>query len=62
MCSCLFIISGVLPFARTMKKEDKEELYLSFKYFITLKKVQKYVDHVQRTVRNLNVFCIISRT
>ena len=46
MCSCLFIISDVLLFARTMKKEDKEELYLSLKYFITLKKVQKYADHV----------------
>ena len=38
MCSCLFIIDDVLPFAGTMKKEDKEELYSSFKYFITLKK------------------------
>ena len=38
MCSCLFIIGDVLSFARTMKKEDKEELYLSFKYFIMLKK------------------------
>ena len=46
MCSCLFIIGDVLPFARTMKKEDEEELYSSFKYFITLKKVQRYVDHV----------------
>ena len=46
MCSCLFIIGDVLPFAGTMKEEDKEELYLGFKYFITLKKVQKYADHV----------------
>ena len=37
MCSCLFIIGDVLPFAGTMKKEDKEELYLSFEYFIMLK-------------------------
>ena len=46
MCSCLFIIGDVPPFARTTKKEDKEELYSSFKYFIMLKKVQKYPDHV----------------
>ena len=43
MCSCLFIIGDVLPFARTTKKEDKEEL---FNTFITLRKVQKYTDHV----------------
>ena len=36
----------MLPFAGTMKKEDKEELYSSFKYYITLKNVQKYADHV----------------
>ena len=52
----------MLSFAGTMKKEDKEELYLSFKYFITLKKVQKYADHVRETVQNPNVFHTISRT
>ena len=30
MCSCLFIIGDVLPFAGTMKKEDKEEFISVF--------------------------------
>ena len=38
MCSCLFIIGDVLPFAGTMKKEDKEEL---FNTFIMLRKSAK---------------------
>ena len=60
MCSCLFIIGDVLPFDGTMKKEDKEELYSSFIYFIMLKKVQKYANHVCKTVWNTNKFCTIS--
>ena len=35
---CLFIIGDVLPFARTTKKEDKEEL---FNTFIMLRKSAK---------------------
>ena len=38
MCSCLFIIGDVQPFAGTTKKEDKEEL---FNTFITLRKSAK---------------------
>ena len=59
MCSCLFIIGDVLSSARTTKKENKEEL---FNTFITLKKVQKYANHVQKTLWHPNVFRIISQT
>ena len=38
MFSCLFIIGDVLPFARTTKKKDKEEL---FNTFIMLRKSAK---------------------
>ena len=59
MCSCLFIIGDVLPFARTTKKENKEEL---FNTFIMLRKSAKYADHVQETVQHLNVFRTIFQT
>ena len=37
MCSCLFIIGDVLPFAGTMKKKDREE---NFKVLLQSEKVK----------------------
>ena len=45
MCSCLFIIGDVLPFAGTTKKEDKEEL---FNTFIMLRKSAKICGSCSR--------------